>query len=291
MSALYQMVTDTIIEALERGVVPWRKPWDSTNPFPVNAQTNRPYRGVNVFLLSMRPFTDHRWLTFKQAHERGGRVMPGEKSTSVVFWKRWAPGSRETEEVDDGVVPRRQVPLLRYFNVFNAEQCEGLGLPELYRPDPPEDSQRNERADLMIRTMPDPPKIVENGRAAWYSPSEDIMSVPPLARFRSVDAFYATLFHELGHATGSERRLHRPGVTGEFKFGSGEYSKEELVAELTSAFCCAVLGLDNSLVQDAASYLNGWLSILKADPKAMVIAAAQAQRAADYIRGVMYGNS
>lgn len=287
MNTLYQTVTDTIIDTLERGVVPWRKPWDTANALPVNVQSNRPYRGVNVFLLAMRPFSDHRWLTFKQAQERGGRVRPGEKSTLVVFWKRWEPPQGEESEAEEGSA-KRDVPLLRYFNVFNVEQCDGLDLPEPYRPEPLPDLQRIERADLMVRGMPDPPQIAENGTAAWYSPSQDLVSVPPLQRYRSVDAFYATLFHELGHATGVECRLNRPGVTGEIKFGSGEYSKEELVAELTSAFCCATLGLDNSVIQDSASYISGWLAVLKADPKALVIAAAQAQRAADYIRGVTY---
>ena len=282
---LYETVTNTILEALKRGVIPWRKPWDSSVSLPVNAISNRAYRGVNTFLLSLSPYTDHRWLTFKQVQEKGGRVRPGERSTMVVFWKRWEP-ARSDQDPED--TPKPHAPLLRYFNVFNAEQVEGLELPELYRPESRSEHQRIECADLLIETMTDRPKIREGGKAAWYRPADDLINIPPLAKFHTPDAYYATLFHELGHATGHEKRLNRSGVTQAIQFGSGEYSKEELVAELTSAFCCATVSLDNSLVEDSASYIDGWLSVLRGDHKAVVIAAAQAQRAADFIRGVTY---
>jgi antirestriction protein ArdC len=282
---IYESVTNTIIAALKKGVVPWRKPWQSISAVPVNAISNRPYRGVNVLLLGMSPYSDNRWLTFKQVQERGGTVKQGMKSTMVVFWKRWEPPA---DQESDEQAARKQVPLLRYFNVFNAEQCENHGLPALYEPTPLNDHQRIERAEVLARSMPSPPKIVEQGSAAWYKPSQDLVQVPPIAAFKTADAYYATLYHELGHASGHESRLNRPGVISEIQFGSGEYSKEELVAELTSAFCCATVGLDNSLLGDAASYIDGWLRVLKNDPKAVVIAAAQAQKAADYIRGVTY---
>lgn len=282
---LYETVTNTILQALDRGVIPWRKPWDSIVSVPVNVVTNRPYRGVNLFLLAMSPYTDHRWLTYKQAQERGGRVRPGEKSTLVVFWKRWEP---KPDAEKDEEQTRRQAPLLRYFNVFNAEQCEGLELADVYRPERLAEHQRIERAELLVEHMPNKPTIREGGRAAWYRPADDLVNIPPLSMFSTSDAYYATLYHELAHATGNASRLNRKGVTETIQFGSGEYSKEELVAELTSAFCCATIGLDNSLIEDSASYISGWLKVLKDDPKAVVIAAAQAQRAADYIRGVTY---
>lgn len=284
-TAIYESVTRTIIDALQRGVVPWKKPWHQLQSVPVNAISNRPYRGVNTFLLSIHPYTDHRWLTVKQANERGGAVKPGEQSTTVVFWKRWKPDVPEDEQ-EPGVT--REVPLLRYFRVFNVEQCVSLDLPDLYRPEEVRSHERIDRAELLVKHMPNPPSIAEGGSAAWYRPSDDHVQVPELAKFESPDAYYATLFHELGHATGHEKRLNRSGVTGTILFGSGEYSKEELVAELTSAFCCATATLDDRLMDGAASYIHGWLGVLKADPKAVVIAAAQAQRAADHIRGVKY---
>ncbi len=140
MSAtIYENVTKTIIEALERGVVPWKKPWHQLQALPTNATSNRPYRGVNAFLLSIHPYIDHRWITLKQANELGGAVKPGEKATTVVFWKRWKPNVRE-EDQEAGV--SREVPLLRYFKVFNAEQCAGLSLPDLHQSGEYEEHER-----------------------------------------------------------------------------------------------------------------------------------------------------
>lgn len=282
---IYQTVTSTIMTALKKGVVPWRKPWNVQSTSAVNAVSNKPYRGVNVFLLGLSPFTDHRWLTLKQATDLGGRVVQGQRATMVVFWKQWEPKEPDTESDRSS---RKRIPILRYFNVFNVEQCDGLSVPPLYVPAPLTENQRIERADLLARAMPDPPTVREGGSSAWYKPADDMVQIPPIRSFDSADAYYATLFHELGHATGHEKRLNRSGVTGEIRFGSGDYSKEELVAELTSAFCCATISLDNSLIADSASYINGWLKTLQNDPKAVVIAAAQAQRAADLIRGITY---
>lgn len=282
---IYETVTSTIMTALKKGVVPWRKPWNVQSASAVNAVSNKAYRGVNMFLLGLTPFTDHRWLTLKQAADLDGRVVQGQRATMVVFWKQWEPKESDTE-ADHGT--RKRIPILRYYNVFNVEQCEGLSLPPLHVPAPLTENQRIERADLLAKAMPDPPTVREGGSSAWYKPADDLVQIPPIKSFDSADSYYATLFHELGHATGHEKRLNRSGVTGEIRFGSGDYSKEELVAELTSAFCCATVSLDNSLISDSASYINGWLRALRNDPKAVVIAAAQAQRAADLIRGVTY---
>lgn len=279
MNALYQSVTDTIIQALERGVVPWRKPWDATNPFPVNAISNRPYRGVNVFLLGLSPFTDHRWLTMKQANEKGGRIRKGEKASTAIFWKIW---DTENPDQETGELRKLSVPLLRQYRVFNAEQCDGLELSPVHIAKERE-HQRLERAELIVKGMQNPPSIQECGSSAWYNPSKDLVQIPALGEFQVSDLYYSTLFHELGHATGHESRLNRKGVMGHIRFGSGEYSQEELVAELTSAFCSATAGLNTSLIEDTASYIQGWLSVLKGDEKSLVIAAAQAQRAADRI--------
>lgn len=280
---VYEIVTNTILTALSRGVVPWRKPWNTVSALPENAISRKTYRGVNILLLSMSPYVDHRWLTFKQVEERRGRVKPGERSTMVVFWKQWEPPEQEESEVSK----KRQVPLLRYFQVFNVEQCEGLDVSALYTGTPEHANERIERAEVLISSMPNPPQI-RFGGSAWYRPSDDLVQIPPLEAFESPDAYYSTLFHELGHSTGHAERLNRAGVAEVAQFGSGEYSKEELVAELTSAFCCATISLDNSVIEDAASYIQGWLRVLKADPKAVVIASAQAQKAADYIRGVTF---
>lgn len=281
MADLYSSVTQTILDALERGVVPWRKPWRSFNSLPVNAISNRPYRGVNAFLLGITPYTDHRWLTFRQVTEQGGKVRKGEKASLAVFWKLWEPNDSNSNE--DESEKQRRVPILRHYSLFNADQCEDLQLPELYKPAEAERHQRIQRAEQIIADMPNPPTIAEGGSSAWYRPSTDHVQVPKLSAFTSPDAFYATLFHELGHASGHESRLARKTVTGAIQFGSSDYSQEELVAELTSAFLCAKAGLDNSLLADSASYIDGWLDVLNNDCKAVVYAAAQAQKAADHI--------
>lgn len=281
MADLYSSVTQTILDALEQGVVPWRKPWRSFNSLPVNAITSRPYRGVNAFLLGISAYSDHRWLTFRQVSDLGGSVRRGEKASLAVFWKLWEPNESASDDANSAG-PKR-IPVLRHYHLFNAEQCSGLSLPELFQPDEAEQPRRVERAEMIVSGMPQPPTITEGGSSAWYRPSADHVQVPKLEAFRTPDSYYATLFHELGHATGHQDRLNRKGVTGTIQFGSGDYSQEELVAELTSAFLCAKAGLDNSLLADSASYIDGWLDVLNNDRKAVVYASAQAQKAADYI--------
>lgn len=282
MSAdIYLAVTGHILDALATGTVPWKKPWHTTEGLPMNAVSKRPYRGVNVFLLGMTPHRDHRWLTFRQARELGGHVRQGEQSSLAIFWKRWEPGEAE----DDGEKKQaKSIPILRRYNVFNVEQCEGLSVPPLEPIDRNFTHLRIEQAERLVKQMPDPPEIRECGGRAWYDPFDDAVQVPPLSSFALADAFYGTLFHELAHATGHAKRLNRPGVTGDLRFGSASYSREELVAELASAFCCASIGLDNSLLDNAAAYIAGWHKALKDNPKAITVAAAQAQRAADYLQ-------
>ncbi|MGD9729929.1 MAG: ArdC family protein [Nitrospira sp.] len=281
-TSAYQTITARIVEALKRGVVPWRKPWRGRDQLPCNAVSKRPYHGVNLLLLSLAPFTDHRWMTLRQANELGGRIRRGERSSIAVFWKHL----EVTDEQDAQDGRRRCIPLLRYYHVFNAEQCEGLNLPVLMDDWNVELTARIEKAEEVVMSMPNPPKLVEGGNVACYQPPEDLVRIPKIRDFESAEAYYATLFHELGHSTGHLKRLNRPGVTGSIHFGSCDYSREELVAELTSAFCCAEVGIDNSILDNAASYIHGWLEALQGDPKAVVAAAGQAQRATDYILNV-----
>jgi antirestriction protein ArdC len=279
----YDIVTDRIIRALEAGVVPWRKPWRGRSHLPCNAISKRPYHGINLLLLSLTPYTDHRWLTLRQANELGGRVRQGEHASIAVFWKRL-----EVEKEDDRQKPQKvAIPLLRYYQVFNAEQCQGLDLPVLMDDWNVELKARIESAEQVIQQMPNAPKIVEGGSMACYLPPQDLVRIPKIQDFESPEAYYSTLFHELGHSTGHETRLNRPGVTGKVVFGSCDYSREELIAELTSAFVCAEVGIDNSIMDNAASYIHGWLHALEGDPRAVIAASGQAQRAANYIQGKM----
>lgn len=278
----YQIVTDRIIQALGEGVVPWRKPWQENAALPCNAVSKRSYHGINLLLLGLSRYRDHRWLTYRQAQQLGGHVRASEESSIAIFWKKWErPGDTEEGQTRQ----RKHAPLLRFYRLFNVQQCDGLRLPELALGVRPA-HQRIEAAEALIRSLAHPPRFHEGCKVACYYPLVDIVQMPPLDVFDTPDDYYATFFHELGHATGHESRLNRPGVTGHPKFGTNEYSREELVAELTSAFCCATLGLDNSLTYNAASYIHNWLKSLRADPKAIVTASAQAQKAADYLQRI-----
>jgi antirestriction protein ArdC len=268
------------LEALKAGVVPWRQPWHETAP-PCNAVTGRPYHGINFFLLSLARYLDHRWLTYQQARELGGHVRTGEKATLVVFWKKWEVDSPDSST---GELKKERIPLLRHYHVFNVQQCEDLSLPQLEILTKPQ-NERIALAEQLVRQTPDPPRLHPGCKQACYYPLVDVVQMPDIQSFVTADAYYATLFHELGHATGHQSRLNRAGVMDAPRFGSADYSREELVAELTSSYCCATLGLDNSLIDNAASYIDGWLTRLKTDPKAIVVAAGQAQRAAEYLQG------
>lgn len=280
-SSTYELVNDRILEALRNGVVPWRKPWYEVAP-PCNGLSNRPYHGVNFFLLSLSRYLDHRWVTFKQARQLGGFVRANETGWPIVFWKRW---SIDEPDPATGEVQSKSIPILRHFFVFNVEQCEGLDLPKLdYQVKPANEGIA--AAEALVAGVPDPPRMHLGSKQACYYPAIDVVQMPAIEVFRTADDYYATLFHELGHATGHEKRLNRAGVTTTPRFGSLDYGREELVAELTSAYLSATAGLDTSLVENAASYLEGWWQLLKADPKAFVVAAGQAHRAADYLRGI-----
>jgi antirestriction protein ArdC len=233
-SKVYEIVTDKIIAALESGTPAWRKPW--TAGIPRNAITNRPYSGINALLLGMTEYTDPRWLTFKQCSAKGGKVRKGEKSTLVIFWKQ----NTITQETDTGEITEKQVPLLRYYLVFNAEQCDGLDLPAL-------ETRKLDmvaEAEAIVANMPNPPSIShDGGDRAYYTPARDSIHLPARSSFTSTGELYSTLFHELTHSTGHQSRLNRQTLTEVVPFGSETYSKEELVAEFGAAFLCAHAGI------------------------------------------------
>jgi len=281
---VYEMVTSQLISMLERGVIPWRKPWRCSG-VPVNAVSKKRYRGINAFMLGLAPYSDNRWLTYKQAKELGGHVRQGEASTVVVFWKQL-----EIEDEDTGRTER--IPLLRYYRVFNVEQC-GLKLPPLVSDDERGLAERLEHCESIVSGMPQAPSVYDNGGdRAFYRPATDSVHMPKVERFESTERYYSTLFHELAHSTGHESRLNRPGIAEIEGFGTASYAREELVAEFGASFLCNVAGIANDVsMEQSASYIDGWLSKLKSDKKIAVIAAAQAQKAADFILGVNWDES
>lgn len=280
---VYQRVTDRIIELLERGVVPWRRPWaGGPAGFPKSLASGRAYRGVNVFMLHAAGFESPWWITYKQARERGGHVRKGEKGWPVVFWK-WL--EREERDPATGEPKTRKVPLLRQYSVFNVAQCG-----EIDAPAPPDartfDFDPIEEAEAVVQGMPKPPTIGHGQNRAAYCPASDHVGMPRRERFERPAEYYSTLFHELAHATGHPERLGRfPEGQAVASLGSPTYGREELIAEMGAAFLCGRCSIADRTVENSAAYIDGWLEKLRSDKRLVVMAAAQAQKAADFILG------
>lgn len=275
---LYQEVTDRIVSELEAGAAPWLCPWrksrsNGTGIMPANAITGRNYHGINVVILwskrSAQGYERNGWLTYKQAQAAGAHIRKGEKATEVVFTRKLRIKDKETEE-------EKQISMLRSFFVFNAAQVDGLPVPNERAALPVTTEERHRGADYFIdATHAD---IRHGGNQAAFYPSLDYIVMPPFAAFRTTEGYYATCFHELGHYSGHTTRLDR-NLTG--RFGTRAYAAEELVAELTSAFLCAHLGIEGELRH--AGYLQHWAELLRHDNKAIFTAAAKAQQAADFL--------
>ena len=270
----YERITERIETLLAAGVVPWHKPWKASTGLPRNLITQKPYRGINVFLLMAMGYESPHWLTFRQAIKLGGSVKKGEKSCPVVFWKQMEVTDKESGEVEN-------IPFLRLYHVFNAAQCEGLKAASASEEVPFAVTSAAE----IVAKMPQPPKIKSGMSHAFYQPVNDTVGMPERKRFETEDAYHATLFHELVHSTGHESRLKRQSIMERNGFGSMPYCKEELVAELGSAFLCGQAEIVDRTIDNSAAYIEGWLDSLKDDPTLIVYAAAQAQKAADFILG------
>ena len=287
---VYSIVTVRIIEKLEAGTIPWHKPWRSIGA-PQNLVSKKSYRGINVWLLTTQSYTSPYWATLRQINELGGRVRKGEKSTPVVFWRidrdgvevRANSDQHEPEhEQEEGQGRRRFV--LRYYSIFNTEQCElpasvseKLAFPEQRQLDP------IEACEKILTGMPNPPEIVHAGDQAFYSPITDRITMPPRGLFENADEYWSTFWHEAGHASGHRKRLNRDSITETAPFGSATYSVEEIVAEMTAAYLCGITGIENRTIDNSAAYVAGWLRQLRDQRKLIIHAAAQAQRACDYI--------
>lgn len=284
----YQKVTDKIIADLEQGELTWLKPWSAGNmdgrvmkPLRHNGQS---YSGINVLMLwgaAMEAgFCSPTWMTFKQTKELGAHVRKGERGNSVVY----ANTITKTEDQDSGEQIERKIPFMKAYTVFNVDQIEGL--PETYyvKPEPVIDpAQRIEHAEAFFRATG--ADLRHGGNRAFYrGGSSDQLQMPVFECFRSPEAYYATLAHELTHWTKHPKRLDRE--FGRKKWGDEGYAREELVAELGAAFLCADLGLKPEAGTDHAAYIQSWLKVLKDDKRAIFSAAAYAQKAADYLHSL-----
>jgi antirestriction protein ArdC len=279
-SSVYRIVTDAIIKQLENGVIPWHKPWSTA--FPKSLRSLREYRGINVLLLSSQGYSSPYWTTFNQATQLGGHIKQGEHSTFVTFWKR---RPYKTHNAETGEDETRQGFLLRYYRVFNLCQTEGIA-EKLGLSTAGEFSRvpNLEQCEAIVQGMRLAPRF-ESSNAAWYRPLTDTVGMPSRDTFDSPETYYATLFHELGHATGHPSRLKRDGIENVNSFASESYSKEELIAEMSSAFLCGVSGISPVTLTNSAGYLQSWISRLRGDSRLLISAASAAQKAADYILG------
>ena len=285
---VYSRITDRIIADLEQGVRPWMKPWNAehaagriTRPLRHNGQ---PYNGINVLMLWSaamdRGYAAPIWMTFKQAAEMGAHVRKGEKGELVVYANTI---TRTETDAETGADEERAIPFLKGYTVFNAEQVEGLPAKFYELAEPALDPvQRIEAADAFFTaTRAD---IRHGGNMAYYAIGSDHIQMPPFESFRDAESYYATLAHEATHWTRHPKRLDRD--FGRKSFGDAGYAREELVAEMGSAFLAADLGLALEPRDDHAAYIGHWLSVLKEDKRAIVSAASHAQRAADFLIGL-----
>lgn len=285
---VYDIITDRIIKALEAGTVPWRRPWAAmgSNQMPRNLSSGKRYNGINVFLLASeqmdKGYRSPFWLTYNQARDLGGHVKKGEKGTPVFFWKVYDKTAEGTDGPDSEKTERRFVG--RYYTVFNADQCEGL---EKHLPtvEPRPEFSPIEAAEAIVAGFKGP-AIRHGGDRAYYSPIGDVVQMPNREAFESPEGYYETMFHELTHSTGHESRLGRfDNTRAPAPFGSEDYSREELVAELGAAFLCADAGISAPVLGNQAAYVAGWLKVLKNDKRAVVFAAASARKAAEMVTG------
>lgn len=275
---VYQMVTDRIIAELEKGSIPWKRPWTGVNTGAYNRISNKPYSLLNQILLGR----DGEWATFKQWTDLGGHIRKGEKSSFVVFWK-----IQPYEDINaDGEKVVKQISLLRYYNVFHISQVDGVepkSKPELKEVEPIEAAETIKESYKEREHI----EIVETvTNKAFYSPALDYINVPCKEQYQNANEFYSTLFHEMVHSTGHKTRLDRFATGEKVAFGSESYSKEELVAELGSAMMLNQIGIETpQTFKNSAAYVQNWLQVLRNDNKFIVSAASKAEKAVNFILG------
>ena len=293
---VYEQVTRRITELLEQGVVPWQKPWSAHVGPPRNGVSGRYYRGFNIFMLSLAGYDSPWWFTPRQVNDLDGHIVKGERVSWVTFFKPWLPkeGSGDAPDTDadetEASSRRRPVFIVRSYRVVNLDQCTGPGIQRFRDKHPVDRPAQNDNdpiagCEAIVAGMPSPPAIRHGGNRACYWPAIDQISMPKRETFVSSEAFYSTLFHELTHSTGHPDRLNRKTLVAGAPFRSPTYTREELCAEMGAAFLCATAGIQDPTIENSASYLQGWLKYLSSDPKALLVAGAQAQKAADYVLG------
>lgn len=271
----YEKINETILQLIEQNkTLPWRKPWRGSLPAQ-NYLTKKPYQGINWLILNSCSYSSPYFLTYKQAQELGGQVIKGSKGLPCVYYSIIESKTETTKNGDAKIIP-----FAKYSTVFNASQIEGIDFEQPYKQ--ASEFSPIEKAEKVIEAMQNKPVIVHEQQQAYYMPTTDKINMPQKTSFDSSENYYATLFHELGHSTGHASRLNRKGIVELNRFGSHEYSFEELVAELASAYTCGHCEIDNTIEQSAA-YIQGWSLKLQNNPEWFLKAASQASKAFKYI--------
>lgn len=267
------IITNQILEALERGVVPWRKPWRTE--LPKNLISGKPYRGINLLLLSLSPYASPYYLTYKQVEELGGYVVAGSKGFRIVYWRILEHVSPQGELTE--------VPLMKYYVVFNLEQIGGI--PESKLPVQDQTEIRPiEECEHIVTRMQNRPEIIL-ATYAFYDTVKDFVGMPPRNSFVNAEEYYSTLFHELVHSTCHPNRLNRE-VKQAIAAMQEDRTREELIAELGSSFLCAHARIAPKTLDNQAAYIAGWLKVLENNKWFIISASAQASKAANYILGI-----
>ena len=282
---VYELVTNKVMEQMKQGIIPWHRPWTGVADGAINYVTRKPYSLLNQMLLGR----DGEWLTFKQIKERGGSIKKGASAGMVVFYTKFA--YKKDTRKDDGtiVVEEKEIPVLRYYNVFHITDC--VGIESKMDTQPKNETQPIERAEEIV----DGYVTREQGltfhndkpsNRAYYSPATDAVVVPMISQYKDAEEYYSTTFHELTHSTMKKSRCDREADNKMAAFGSKDYSREELVAELGAAYLCTHSQLNNEkCFRNSVGYLQGWLRALANDSKMIVWAASRAEKAARYIMG------
>ena len=281
-TSVNEIVTNRIIEELEKGNIPWQRPWSTAGRYAMSHSTRKPYSLLNQMLL--RP---GEYLTFEECKREGGKVKKGEKGNFVVSWAK----IKKVETDEEGNERTTIIPRLKYYYVFEVSQCEGIERncteePKTYGNTPVESAENIITADIERETVT---FTATDSNRAYYSPSEDAVIVPDLKYFEAVEEYYSTSFHELTHSTMHQDRCNRAEERKGKKvaFGSEEYSKEELVAEIGAATLVNMIGLESDKsFKNSVSYIQSWIGKLKNDKNLIVSASSRAEKAVNYILGI-----
>lgn len=274
---VYALVTNRIIELLEGGTIPWQQPWKHDDP-PMNLLSKRQYRGINLWLLLSLQYKRNLFLTWDQIKGMGASVLKDQHGHIVVFWKNI---NKKEEVVDE---KPKQIPMLRYYKVFNIEQCRDIPT-ELIPLIEAKEFDPILECESLISNMPQCPVIQHKEQKAYYHIVDDYINMPKKKSFKIPEAYYHTLFHELVHSTGAQKRLGRKSLVDMAPFGSESYALEELVAEMGSAFLSNATGILQPQEGHTAAYIRNWLEVFKNDKRFIISASGHAQKAADFILG------